>query len=150
MERAVGSPPCILIASLLQSAALPPSILTAGKETLMARVQGLHKVGLRPGVDLAEFERFAVEEVYPAVEQIPGLRYSLLRGEKGDRKGRYLELYEFDSVERWRTYFPEDKPDGSEEMQRYFEQMAPMMAKWNTFALSLTDPTFTDYVVLGE
>ncbi len=114
----------------------------------MARVLGVHKVGLKPGVDLAEFERFAVEEVCPAIEQIPGLRYRLLRGEKGDRKGRYLELYEFDSVERWRSYFPEDKPDGSEELQPYFEQMAPMMEKWNTFALSLTDPTFTDYVVL--
>ncbi len=116
----------------------------------MARVLGVHKVGLRPGVDLAEFERFAVEEVYPAVEQIPGLRYRLLRGEKGDRKGRYLELYELDSVERFRSYFPEDKPDGSEEVQRHLERMAPIMAKWNTFALSVTDPTFTDYVVLGE
>ncbi len=116
----------------------------------MARVHGLHKVGLRPGVDLAEFEKFVVEEVYPAIEQVPGLRYRLLRGEKGDRKGRYLELYELDSVERFRSYFPEDKPDGSEEFQRFFEQVAPMLAKWDTFALSLFDPTSTDYVVLGE
>ncbi len=117
----------------------------------MARVHAHHKVGLKPGVDLAEFERFAVEEVGPALEQMPGISYRLLRGEKGDRKGRYMELLEFDSVERLRSYFPEDKPDGSEEFQRHFEEhMAPLMEKWNTFALSETDPTYTDYVVLGE
>ena len=116
----------------------------------MARLYAMHKIALKPKADPEEFERFATEEARPVFEQIPGMRWRLLKGDRGDRKGRYLEILEFDSVESRDAFIPEDGGELSAKYQTYMERWKPVMERWVEFAASEYDPTFTDYVVVGE
>jgi hypothetical protein len=72
----------------------------------MPKVFGLHEIELRPGVDPAEYERVFAEEVASS-PPLPGWRFSLLKGERGARAGKFLHLVEMDSVEARDRYFPE-------------------------------------------
>ncbi len=107
----------------------------------------MHKLTLKPGASPEEFERFVAEEGYPALDRIPGLRWRLL---KGDREGKYLALYEFDSVERLRSYFPVHMEDGSKEFEALLAPIRGEIERIEGFLVSLGDPACTDYIVIGE
>ena len=118
----------------------------------MARVFGMHEVELRPGVDPQEFERFVTEEL-SAVPQFPGWRSYLLKGDRGVRTGKYLWIFEVDSVAARDRFAPTPDTDSAEaeEFQRQHPETITMYEKWGTFTLPGTGPDhiFTDYVVLG-
>jgi hypothetical protein len=64
----------------------------------MAKVLGVHEIELRPGISGEDFERFFQEKV--ASMPLPaGWRQYLLKGNRGDRMGKYLLIIEADSVE---------------------------------------------------
>ena len=69
----------------------------------MSRVFGMHMIALRPGVKAEDFEKFVIEEAYPF--PWPSEVY-LLKGDRGDREGKYLVMYEFESVEARDRSFP--------------------------------------------
>jgi hypothetical protein len=115
----------------------------------MARLFGIHMIGLRAGVTPEDFETFIVEEVYPTL-QLPGLQSYLLKGERGDREGKYLWIFEFDSVERRDHYVPSPE-ELSEEFHRYLESTRAVWDKWATLASFPGAPTiYTDYVVVDK
>jgi hypothetical protein len=114
----------------------------------MARVYGVHLIALRPGVPAAEFERFVREEVN-SCPWPEGIRISLLKGDRGDRAGKYLVLFQFDSVERRDWASPAVGGLAAEYLQMIEPQLAAM-EKWATLASGPVDPTFTDYVVVSE
>lgn len=116
----------------------------------MAKVYGMHKLTLKPGVSAEEFERFVVEEGYPAMDRIPGLRWRLLKGYKGDREGKYLGLFEIDSVARLTSYFPVHQGEVSEEFKAQVEPIRAEIDRIAGFLVSISDPACTDYVVVGE
>lgn len=113
----------------------------------MAKVYGMHRLALLPGVKGEDFEQFFRE----AASQIPavqGWRWYLLKGDKGDREGKYLLLAEIESVETRDRYAP-PSGDVPPETQQWFQDAAKVFEQWRTFASGPTDPTFTDYVVVG-
>jgi hypothetical protein len=115
----------------------------------MAKVFGIHMIGLRPRVKAEDFERFMVEEVLPS-GLFPGVRQRLLKGDRGDREGKYLFLFEFESVEVRDRLFP--APDErSEEGQRHIDSWRALWEKWAGFASWPGTPTiYTDYVAVEE
>ena len=115
----------------------------------MAKVFGMHMITLRPGVKEEDFEEFMTEDVYP-LPSPEGLEAYLLKGDRGDREGKYLWVFEFESIESRDRYFP--SPDEmSEEAQQFFGSLAAVAEKWATFATPLsTDTIATDYVVVGK
>ncbi|HBY92930.1 MAG: hypothetical protein M5U01_14885 [Ardenticatenaceae bacterium] len=113
----------------------------------MARVFGIHVVELCPGVTAEEFERFVLETFLPAlpVSQTPGVDIHLLKGDRGERAGKYIFMFEFDSIEARNRYFPAPgRP--SEELKRLIEPLRPLSKKWE----ALSARAKTDYVVLGS
>jgi len=116
----------------------------------MAGTCGVHRITLKAGVDEAEFERFAVEEMAPAFSSIPGLTWRFLKGERGDRAGKYLVLWEVESVEMRDLYFPVAGEGGAEEFERLEEELQPVPQRWAEMVASFSDPSFTDYLVLSE
>jgi hypothetical protein len=52
-----------------------------------------------------EYERFFAEQVAPTVE-LQGWKTHLLRGDRGERAGKYLVLLEIESLEARDRYFP--------------------------------------------
>jgi hypothetical protein len=115
----------------------------------MPRVFGIHEIELRPGVKGEDFERFVVEEALPA-QPLPGVQTHVLKGDRGDREGKYLVMFEFESVEHRDRLFP-TPGQMSEEAQRLLEQGRAMWDKWDTLAAgpSATSDS-TDYVKLGQ
>jgi predicted ester cyclase len=65
----------------------------------MAKVYSLHSIALKAGASGSDFEHFFRKEVEP-VPGPSGLTMRLLKGDRGDREGKYLLMFEFESVER--------------------------------------------------
>jgi hypothetical protein len=113
----------------------------------VSKIFGLHEVELRAGADPGEYERFLAEEMAP-LPMLPGWRAHLLRGERGEREGRFAVLYEVESIEGRDRYFPAAEQP-SEEFRRYLEQhpdVARVMAKSEEFE---SGERVTDYRVIA-
>ena len=109
----------------------------------MAKVVGIHHLELQPGVNAEDFERFVAEEVYPATAQ-QDLTLSVLKGERGERVGKYLLMFEIESVAARDRYWPasgEPSEAGQSLAGQWFE-------KFGTFVTAVGN--FTDYVVVGK
>ena len=113
----------------------------------MSKVFGMHMISLLPGVKAEDFEKFVMEEVYP-VPNPEGWKNYLLKGDRGDREGKYLWMSEFESVEARDRLFP-SPGEMSKEAQQFLEAQAAVLEKWATFATPL-DVISTDYVVVGK
>jgi hypothetical protein len=112
----------------------------------MAKIYGLHTITLQPRVRTDEFERFFVEQLAPAIP-FPGWRGRLLKGDRGERAGQYLILWEIDSVATRDRYYPApDTP--SEEAQRLIaaEPFASLWPKLVSMLAQSWGSLFTDYV----
>ncbi len=116
----------------------------------MAKVFGMHMIGLRPGVKGKDFEKFFREKA--ASLRLPlGWRWSLLKGERGDREGQYLLVVEIESIEA-RNRFAPAADEMSEEGKQFGEspEVSAVFAEWDKYASTIGAPTiYTDYVVVG-
>lgn len=109
----------------------------------MAKVFGIHTLELLPGVKGEDFEKFFLEAFAP-LPQLEGWTSTLVKGDRGAGTGKYLVIYEIESVAARDRYFPSpDQP--SEEAQR---AMASQSAEWEKLA-TLATSSFSDYVVVG-
>ncbi len=113
----------------------------------MAKVFGMHLIELNSGVKAEDFEKFVLEEMIP-IPNFEGWKYSLLKGDRGEREGKYLWLIEIESVEARDRVFP-SSGEQSKEAQQFFEAQAAVFEKWASFATPL-DTIATDYLVVGE
>lgn len=113
----------------------------------MAKVFGMHMIALRPGVKAEDFEKFVIEEIYP-VPNFEGFNNYLLKGDRGDREGKYLWVIEIESVEARDKIFPAPG-ELSEEAQQFFVAQGAVFEKWATLATPM-DMISTDYVVVGK
>jgi hypothetical protein len=112
----------------------------------MAKVLGIHEIELRDDVKAEDFERFVIEEVLPLGALLPGVKQHLLKGDRGNRYGKYVFLFEFASVESRNRFFPApDQP--SDEAKRYDDSVTALGDEWARF-VSFHGPT--DYVIVDE
>jgi hypothetical protein len=118
----------------------------------MAKVLGMHAIELKPGVNEQEFEEFIKSEVMPVYRQVPGQTVHLLKGDRGERSGKYLMLIELESTERRDHIYP-PAGDGwgvAEDVQQLVGNVDPIWEKFATFAEGFPDPAFTDYVMVSD
>jgi hypothetical protein len=109
----------------------------------MAKMFNIHTFELLPGVDAETFEQFIVEEVYPTFTR-PEITLHILRGERGDRVGKYVFMLEIESMEVRNHYWPE--PGVATDAWRSL--VAPWWEKWQTLATQ--SQSYTDCVVVGK
>jgi hypothetical protein len=113
----------------------------------MSKVYSLHMIALKAGASGPDFERFFQEQI-GAVPEPSGLTMRLLKGDRGDRKGNYLLMFEVESDERRNQLFPEAGPAArqmSAEVMQWMTAGGPTLAKWNDYATPF-DVIFTDYL----
>lgn len=111
----------------------------------MARVLGIHEVGLVAGTDPAEFEKAAAEML--AQPELEGWRTRVLRGQRGPRTDQYLVVFEIDSVEARDRYFPHEGSESSDETDRFEQEHPEASAAWQRFfGMTVHEGTATDYV----
>lgn len=106
----------------------------------MPRVYGIHEVMIHPDFTNEDFERYVAEEL-PKVKQPEGSRVWVLRGNRGDRQGRYIVVYEFASVEAQERLWPGNL--ASEEMKAWQAKNAEHSRKWAAF---FEHTIYTDYI----
>ena len=108
----------------------------------MKKVIGVHLFQLKPEVTAEDFERFVAEEIHPAVNG-PDIALRICRGERGERLGKYVMLFEFDDVAARNRYFP-----GTAEPTQAAKTM--ISAWWDRFTrYAEIMGVFTDYVTVG-
>ena len=120
----------------------------------MARVFGMHELELRPGVTPEAFEQFVV----PALRGVPcreGQILSILKGDRGERAGKYVFVFEYDSVEQRDRDSPGSNQDSDDLMAWLAANRATVGAffeRLSTFVVPDWDigMHYTDYVVLGD
>lgn len=108
----------------------------------MAKLFGVHEIELKPGVTEEEFEAFM-----STVMAIPDMTNHVLKGIRGERKGKYLILAEAKRVEDRDQWFT-DEDDLNEAGIQWFEDH-PDVARWFEKLDTLCSGfggVFTDYV----
>ena len=111
----------------------------------MAKVYGLHEIELRPGADPAAFEQLVASAA--ELENFEGWTPYLLKGERGERKGKYMLLVEIESLAARDRYAPDS--GSTAEMEELSRQAAPFWERWRALAtVPGEDTVFTDYVVI--
>jgi hypothetical protein len=109
----------------------------------MAKVFGIHEITLQSGVTPDQFEQ-AIAAALSQWPQFEGFKISVAKGDRGVRSGKYIFVYEIESVEARNRYFPAPGML-SEEAQRASERAAPVFEKLS----ALCSSSFTDYVVFA-
>ena len=113
----------------------------------MAKLYGLHEIELRPGVSPEEFEKVAAETNFADLE---GWTTHLLKGERGERNGKYLVLVEIESIAARDRYAPTADGPYSAEAEEISRRNAALWEPWRKLATMPGEGTvYTDYVMLG-
>ena len=116
----------------------------------MGKVLGMHKVELKPGVDEREFEDFICNEVIPVYNRVPGQAVHLLKGDDGERDGKYMVLIEIDSPERRDQIYPPPEGRFSEEVQQLVADADHIWDRMFSMIEEFPDATYTDYVMVSD
>ena len=115
----------------------------------MTKVFALHEVELRPGVSAEEFETFFSTEI--GFEPLyPGWWVQLLKANRGQRAGKYLVMFEIESIEVRDRYFPTagERSEEARQFTQHHPEIAAMFEKWSTLATPLGE-VYTDYILVG-
>jgi hypothetical protein len=115
----------------------------------MAKVLEIHTFDLKPGTDEKIFEEFVMRDLFPIYRKVPGQDVHLLKGDRGERAGKYLMLVEVESVERRDQINPPEGQDAyPEEIQAL---VGNVDATWDRF-FSFVEPetSYTSYVMLSD
>jgi hypothetical protein len=120
----------------------------------MTRVFGMHEIELNPGVNEEDFENFFLNEVAKA-PYYPGWSFRLLKGDRGERKGKYLMLVDIDSLEARERFSPAENQPSEEANQfdhEHNNDLEPIFQKWGTFSPTQVgqNSSYTDYLVLEK
>ena len=133
---------------------------SAGEETGLAKLYGVHTIVLKPGVSADEFERFVREEW--RAPNLPGITVSILKGDRGERAGAYVMLFEFeDAAVRDRYWPPSGGENASQEWQRVRHrafgtpEQRRVMERLNALTAGIDEADgvplgpYTDWLVIG-
>lgn len=115
----------------------------------MSRVLGMHALELKPGVDEHVFEDFICGEILPVYARVPGQAVHLLKGDRGERAGKYLMVIEIASVERRDQIYPTEG-QFAVDVEELIGNVDALWEKFYGFVEEPPDPAYTDYVVMSD
>lgn len=106
-------------------------------------------IDLKPGVTEQQFEEFFATRFLPEWK-VPGWSIRLLKGDRGDRAGRYLVMYEAERVELRDQLAPESNVLAADFYEKYFKPLEGVAEEWKKLALYPSESTiYTDYFVVA-
>ncbi len=115
----------------------------------MAKVFGIHQIELKPDANVAEFERFVRDE-YSALPRFHSWQVSIAKGERGENVGKYVLIFEVESLETRNRDSPDDGTY-SPEFQKWLGTNSPTFDKVSSYLTApLGGGVFTDYVAIGQ
>ena len=120
-------------------------------EVRASRVVGIHHLALRAGVPPEAFDKFILENIH-RVEDYPGWKFHMLKGQGGNRVDQYAVMLEIESLESLNSFHP--GLDVSTEKALTFVREHPeserMYAEWRELAsFSGAPQIYTDYLAIA-
>lgn len=107
-------------------------------------VYAIHELEIKPEVDLKEFEKFVMKEIAPTYNRMKGQHFTLVKGDRGIRTGKYAIVLTFESLEdRNRIYPPSGELVGDFGSDVIWEKFGSML----TVQLGTKH---TDYIKITE
>jgi hypothetical protein len=114
----------------------------------MPRVIGIHEFELKPGVTEAEFEDAV--RAFILVDQSEGVDdglASLIKSDRGTRRGKYGLLIEFESVEARDSWFTDD--GATDKLNQFVARHPEWTPAWEHIQSLVVQPSpWSDYLVL--
>ena len=139
----------ILIASVIVSLTV---VLVRGVESAAPAacpVLSVREFELRSGVKPEEFENYARQELTRALSQAKtGAHFRILKGDRGDRKGGYLLIWEFESVAARNEFFPKEGGGASPACQQSWKRIKLALEKFSMYVKE--KHSYTDYVTVAD
>ena len=114
----------------------------------MPKVFGLHEVELPAGLSAEEFEEGLGKQL-ASLPEYEGWKTYLLKGDRGERAGKFLVLFEMESVEARDRYYPSEG-ETSDDFRRFDEQHPEAAAVWDKYGFLFEPHNTTDYLVIGS
>jgi hypothetical protein len=112
-------------------------------------VVSVREFELKPGIKVEDFEAFARRELSEAQTRgNPGLRMHILRGDRGEHKGRYVLVWEFDSVAARDQCFPKEGAGSSAAFRETWSRIRVMLGKFASYVRE--KGSYTDYVLVSD
>jgi len=136
----------VLIASVILSLAvvLVRAVESGGQPA--SPVSSIREFELRSGLKAEEFQKYAREELARALSQAKtGTHFRILKGDRGDRKGGYLLIWEFESVAARNEFFPKE---GGGACQQAWKRIKLAMEKFSIYVKEKR--SYTDYVTVAD
>ncbi|AYH14045.1 hypothetical protein GMW39_11130 [Pectobacterium parmentieri] len=123
---------------------------TSGQENV-ARVVGIHNLALRSGVAPETFEKFINDNIH-RVEDYPGWKFHMLKGEGGNRLDQYVVMLEIESLASLNSFHPE-LDVSTEKALTFVREHADtecMYDEWRALAsFSGAPQIYTDYITIA-
>jgi hypothetical protein len=117
----------------------------------MGKVYGIHEIELHLGVSEEAFANFLNQEYNQAFAWL-GWKMALLKGDRGERAGKYAILFEIESLETRNRF---DGSQGNEEWNHWYAEHKELAdnleKKFASFCVTnlAKDQAYTDYLELG-
>ena len=115
----------------------------------MAKVFGMHALELQPGCDENEFEEFMRKDFLPSYSRVSGQDARLLKGDRGERSGKYLVLIELESPERRDQIYPSEGVVADDVVQLVGD-IESLVSRIRSFLVEFPDSHYSDYVVVSD
>ncbi len=120
----------------------------------MPKLYGMHQLELRPEVAPAMFERFVTDELSGLLQR-EGQRTYVLKGDRGERTGKYLFVFEYDTAERRDRDSPgsnQDSDDLKQWLAAHEDQVGRLFDQLSSYVLPDWDIGYhyTDYVQVSR
>ena len=103
------------------------------------------EITLEEGLSVKDFEKFYLEDYVPMyLKHFPGTQFCILKGERGERTGKYTELMFFKSMEDYHKWVTEDGMP-TEKTKKAFSDMGEVQQRMEKM---YTWSRYNDYIVL--
>lgn len=146
-----GSSTRLLALALLSAVALGTvaAALAQAPRKGADEVIAIRELELRPGVDLAAFERFVTETYNPGwAGAVPGVRGHIAKGDRGAHKGQYAFILTFESEKVRDEIFPKEGEGAAQRFAPMLERPLGLNAQLDKFIEPASFSIYTDYVPL--
>lgn len=129
--------------AIAATALAQPSAAGAGE------VVAIRELEMRPGADLAAFERFVTGSYNPAWQNVaPGMRGYVAKADRGAHKGQYVFVLIFDSVKARDAIFPKEGGGAADRFAPQIDKALALNKALEKFIEPASFSIYTDYVAL--
>jgi hypothetical protein len=114
----------------------------------MSRLVCIHDLEVIPGINEADFKDFFINEMIPTWALFDW-KLTLLKGDRGQRTGKYALLIEIKSIEDRDRWTPEEEQRWVADHKALMEALTKKWAEFSTTdIIGGKNPEYTDYIVL--